>query len=135
MTTSPTAEDLYKYISMAFEAAKNDPELTEKISSVQAVIKVVTHEPDGCMIIDMPSVRAVPGSPDDEADAILRMRGDFANRFWQGDLNLTNAVTKGDIVLEGKMTLIGRALPAQIKLFPTYIELLKRDGRTDMLVK
>ncbi|AEF40639.1 SCP2 sterol-binding domain-containing protein [Hoyosella subflava] len=135
MTTSPTADDLYKYIGMAFEQAKSDPKLVQKLSSVPGVIKVIATEPDGCMIIDHPGVTAVPGSPDGEADATLRMTGDFANRFWQGDLNLTMAVTRGDIVLEGKMALIAKAIPAQMKLFPIYIELLKSDGRTDLLVK
>ncbi|AEF40635.1 SCP2 sterol-binding domain-containing protein [Hoyosella subflava] len=135
MTTSPTADDLYKYIGMAFEQAKSDPKLVQKLSGTPGVLKVIATEPDGCIVIDLPGVTAVPSSPDDEADATLRMSSDFANRFWQGDLNLLMAVTRGEVVLEGKMALIAKAVPAAKELFPIYIELLKSDGRTDLLVK
>jgi hypothetical protein len=37
--------------------------------------------------------------------------------------------------MEGKMAIVAKAVAAQTKLFPTYIELLKKDGRTDLLVK
>ncbi|GGO00702.1 SCP2 sterol-binding domain-containing protein [Nocardia rhizosphaerihabitans] len=135
MTTTPTADELYKYIGMAFEQAKSDPDLYERLSNTPGVFKVLTTEPDGCMIIDIPNLSAVPGAGDEEADAIFRMTGEFANRFWQGDLNLTMAVTRGEIRLEGKMAIVARAIAAQTKLFPAYIELLKNDGRTDLLVK
>lgn len=135
MSASPTAEDLYKYIGKSFEEAKSDPILLEKLSNTPGVFKVLTTEPEGCMVIDIPKLSAVPGAADDEADAILRMTGEYANRFWQGDLNLTMAVTRGDIRIEGKMAIVARAVAAQTKLFPTYIELLKSDGRTDLLVK
>ncbi|WKN53365.1 SCP2 sterol-binding domain-containing protein [Rhodococcus opacus] len=135
MPATPTAEELYKYIGMAFEHAKSDPDLFEKLSNTPGVFKVLTTEPDGCMIIDIPNLSAVPGAADEEADAILRMTGEYANRFWQGDLNLTMAVMKGNIGMEGKMAIVAKAVAAQTKLFPAYIELLKTDGRTDLLVK
>nr|WP_271209824.1 SCP2 sterol-binding domain-containing protein [Rhodococcus wratislaviensis]GLK34586.1 hypothetical protein GCM10017611_14340 [Rhodococcus wratislaviensis] len=134
MTTSPTAEDLYKFIGTTFEQAKSDPKLVEKVSGTPGVLKVLVTEPDGCMIIDLPNVTAVPGIADDEADATLRMTGEFANRFWQGDLNLLMAVTRGEIILEGKMALIAKAVPAAKELFPTYVSVLKSAGRDDLLV-
>jgi hypothetical protein len=45
------------------------------------------------------------------------------------------AVMRGDIGMEGNMKIVAKAINAQTKLFPTYIELLKKDGRTDLLVK
>ena len=135
MSATPTAEELYKYIGLAFEQAKSDPILLEKLSNIPGVFEILTTEPDGSMIIDMPNLTAVPGAADGNADCTFRMTGEYANRFWQGDLNLTMAVMRGDIGMEGNMKIVAKAINAQTKLFPTYIELLKKDGRTDLLVK
>ena len=135
MSTSPTSEDLYKYIGMVFDEARNDPQLVEKFSRSEGVLKVITTEPDGCIIIDIPGLRALPGGPADEGDVTLTMSGDFANRFWQGDLNLLMAVTRGDIAIKGNMAILARTIPASKELYPSYIELLKNNGRTDLLAK
>ncbi|GGO00692.1 SCP2 sterol-binding domain-containing protein [Nocardia rhizosphaerihabitans] len=133
MSTSPSAEDLYKYIGLTFEQAKSDPKLVQKFSSGEGVLKVVTTQPDGVVIIDIPRMTAVQGSADDESDCTLRMTGDFANRFWQGDLNLLLSVTSGEIGIEGKMSTLAKAIPTAKELFPTYIKLLTDAGRTDLL--
>ncbi|WP_327097518.1 hypothetical protein OIE68_01175 [Nocardia vinacea] len=133
MSTSPSAEDLYKYIGLTFEQAKSDPKLVEKFSSGEGVLKVVTTEPDGVVIIDIPRMTAVQGSADAESDCTLRMTGEFANRFWQGDLNLLLSVTSGAIGIEGKMATLAKAIPVAKELFPTYIKLLTDAGRADLL--
>ncbi|GAB6919833.1 hypothetical protein JCM9803A_02830 [Rhodococcus erythropolis] len=135
MSTSPSAEDLYKYIGMTFEQAKKNPKLAEKFSRVDGVLKVITTEPDGVMLIDIAGAGAVAGAVDDPADATLRMTCDFANRFFQGDLNLLSSVTSGAITMEGKMTTLAKAVGAAKEMFPTYIEVLKSNERADLLVK
>ncbi|MCQ4118325.1 SCP2 sterol-binding domain-containing protein [Rhodococcus tibetensis] len=134
MSPSPSAEDLYKFIGLTFEQAKSDPKLVEKLSSTEGVLKVVTTEPNGVVIIDIPRMTAVQGSADAESDCTLRMTGEFANRFWQGDLNLLLSVTSGAIGIEGKMATLAKAIPAAKELFPTYIKLLTDAGRADLLV-
>jgi len=134
MPTTPTAEDMYKYVGLTIDRSRSDEKLTEKFKKLGAVVKVITTEPEGVLILDMPNQRAYQGSADDEADATLRMTCDTANRFWQGDVNLLTAVNTRAVILEGKMSVLAKALPVAQEMFPTYIALLKSDGRTDLLV-
>lgn len=135
MSPSPTAEDLYNFIGLTFEQAKSDPKLVAKLSGTKGVLKILTTEPDGVVVIDLPRLTAAEGSADAESDCTLRMTGEFANRFWQGDLNLLLSVTSGAIGIEGKMTTLAKAIPAAKQLFPTYIKLLTDAGRADLLAK
>jgi hypothetical protein len=58
----------------------------------------------------------------------------MANRFWQGNLNLAVALAKGQVRAKGPVPKILKLIPVAKKLFPRYEELLRAEGRTDLLV-
>lgn len=135
MTTKPTAEEMFRYIGAIFEAARSDEAILAKMNGLQGTMKVITTDPDGVLIIDMASQEAREGSADEETDATLRMSTTAANLFWQGELNMLAAMTRGVVKVQGKKSLIVRVLPVATKLFPLYVQTVTGAGREDLLVK
>lgn len=135
MTTKPTAEEMFRYIGSIFEAARADDAIVAKMNGLQGTMKVITHDPDGVLVIDMASQAAREGSADEETDATLRMSTTAANLFWQGELNMLAAMTRGVVKVQGKKSLIVRVLPIATKLFPLYVQTVFAAGREDLLVK
>lgn len=135
MTITPTAEEMFRYIGSTFEAARLNEEILARMNGVQGTMKVITTEPDSVLIIDMATQQAREGDADEEADATLRMSTSAANLFWQGELNMLAAMTRGLVRVQGKKSLIVRVLPIATKLFPLYIQTVVEAGREELLVK
>jgi len=135
MTTKPTADEMFQFIGAVFEAARSDEAIVERMNGVQGTMKVLTTDPDGVLIIDMAAKEAREGSADETADATLKMSTTAANLFWQGELNMLAAMTRGLVKVQGKKSLIVRALPIATKMFPIYIRVVADAGRADLLVK
>jgi putative sterol carrier protein len=64
----------------------------------------------------------------------LRMSSDNSNRFWQGKLNFTLAMTQRKVKLDGKRSLALKLLPLTSPLFDTYKATLRDAGRDDLLI-
>jgi putative sterol carrier protein len=64
----------------------------------------------------------------------LRMSSDNSNKFWQGKLNLTLAIAQRKVKLDGKRSVALKLLPLTGPLFEQYRQLLKDNGRQDLLV-
>ena len=135
MTTQPTAEEMFRFIGSTFEAARSNEEILARMNGVEGTMKVITTDPDGVLIIDMATQQAREGNPDEETDATLRMSTRAANLFWQGELNMLAAMSRGLVRVQGKKSLIVRVLPIATKLFPLYIQTVVEAGREELLVK
>lgn len=135
MTITPTADEMFRYIGSTFEAARSNEEILARMNGVQGTMKVITTEPDGVLIIDMATQQAREGDADEDADATLSMSTTAANLFWQGELNMLAAMTRGHVRVQGKKSLIVRVLPIATKLFPLYIQTVVDAGREELLVK
>jgi len=133
MTNLPTPEEMFQFVRSTFEAARSDAEVVQKLGGTEITLKVITSDPESVLIIDTARQDAWEGSIDDEADATLRMSLEAASRFWQGELNLLAAITRGVVRVQGKKSAVVRALPVAIKLFPLYIQTVKDAGRDDLL--
>jgi putative sterol carrier protein len=134
MTTTPTADEMFGFIGATFEAARSNDQILAKMSGLQGKLKTITTEPDSVLIIDLATQEAREGSLDEDADATLRMSTTAANLFWQGELNMLAALTRGLVKLQGNKTMIVRVLPIATKLFPLYVQAVVDAGREDVLV-
>lgn len=134
MSKTPTAEEITHFIDAAFKLACHDQSFADKVKKLAITIKVVTTAPDAVLVMDMAqqTVKLVQG--DVPADATLRMNGDTANRFWQGKVNLLGAITRGAVKIQGNLPGVMRALPLAMKMFPAYVEEMRKAGRTDLIV-
>jgi hypothetical protein len=134
MTASFTdADDLRRYVGGIFEQALEDPVLGPKLVATGVVLKVVTSEPDAVLVLDLSNKNIGLGSPDDAADATMRMSSDVANRFWQGKVNMPVAMARGQVKVEGRIGALLKLVPSTKQLFPAYRTLLEKDGRADLL--
>ncbi|WP_413768898.1 SCP2 sterol-binding domain-containing protein [Rhodococcus pyridinivorans] len=129
-------KDLFTYVGGIFEKAYQDPDLGPKLSSTGAVLLVQCTDPDSEVVLDMPNKKVYPSVADCPVppNATMRMSTDTANRFWQGKVNMTLAMAKGQVKTEGAIMKVLKLVPSTKFLFPIYIDDLKAAGRDDLLV-
>lgn len=136
MPSYTTSEDLYRFVGGIFEKAYQDPELGPKLSGTGAVLLVQCTDPDSEVVLDMPNKKVYPSVAESptQPNATMRMSTDTANKFWQGKVNMTLAMAKGQVKTEGAIMKVLKLVPSTKFLFPIYIDDLKTAGREDLLV-
>lgn len=132
-----TSEDeLYRYIGGIFETALEDPDLASKLEATGLVLRMQCTEPDSGLVIDLPGhkVHKVADGAAPDSQATMTMSTETANAYWQGKVNLTFAMAKGKVKVDGTVTKLLQLAPLSKKLFPVYVERLRADGRDDLVV-
>jgi hypothetical protein len=127
--------DLPNFVGGIFEKAYQDPDLGPKLSATGAVLLVSCTDPDSSVVLDMPN-KAVYTTAEEGSvtpNATLKMDTDTANRFWQGKVNMTLAMAKGQVKAEGAIMKVLKLVPNTKFLYPMYIQDLKDAGREDLL--
>ncbi|OLL74173.1 hypothetical protein Ae168Ps1_2561 [Pseudonocardia sp. Ae168_Ps1] len=129
-------DELYRYIGGIFETALADPDLEPRLRATGLVLRQQCTDPDSALVIDLPGGKVWRGSdptaPD--AHATMTMATATANAYWQGTVNLTFAMARGTVKVEGTVTKLLQLAPLAKRLFPVYAERLRADGRDDLLV-
>src|ERR1700681_1233980 len=130
--------EVSKYIGGIFETAFEDPEIGPKLVDTGLVVAFDFTEPDAVVVIDMANkaVReglegGAGGPPPTET---MSRTADTGNAYWQGKVNLPLAMAKKKIKVDGNVASLLRLAPLAKKLYPSYIERLKSDGRDDLIV-
>ncbi|MDQ4117106.1 MAG: SCP2 sterol-binding domain-containing protein [Actinomycetota bacterium] len=130
-------DELYRYIGGIFETALADPELEPKLRSTGLVLHQRCTDPDSSLVIDLSGGKvwkgSDPGAP--EPTATMTMATETANAYWQGKVNLTFAMARKDVTVDGAVTRLLQLAPLSKRLFPVYVERLRSDGRDDLLVE
>ncbi|BAH53642.1 SCP2 sterol-binding domain-containing protein [Rhodococcus opacus] len=131
--TDPT--DLRKFVGGIFEKAYLDEKLGPKLTATGAVLLVSCHDPVCEVVLDMPNNKVYSSVAEGGVtpNATLRMSSEDANKFWQGKLNMTMALTKGTVKAEGQIMKVLKLVPSTKFLFPIYIQDLKDAGREDLI--
>ncbi|MBH0776702.1 SCP2 sterol-binding domain-containing protein [Nocardia bovistercoris] len=129
------ADEIRKYIGGIFEAAFEDPEIGPKLVATGVVLAFEFSGPDAVLVIDAPA-RAVRLGAEHLAGstANMRMDADTGNAYWQGKVNLPFAMARGRIKVSGNVASMLKLAPLGSRLYPVYVEQLRRDGRADLLV-
>ncbi|HTQ18044.1 SCP2 sterol-binding domain-containing protein [Mycobacterium sp.] len=127
--------EVTKYIGGIFETAFGDSEIGPKLVGTGLVVAFDFTEPDAVVVIDMAN-QAVREGHDGGAPAIatMAMTADTGNAYWQGKVNLPLAMAKKKIRVDGNVASLLKLAPLGKKLFPSYIQRLKDDGRDDLIV-
>lgn len=128
--------DLRKFVGGIFEKAYENPDLGPKLQATGAVLMVECTDPNCTVVLDMPN-KAVYTTAEEGGvipNATLKMDTDTANRFWQGKVNMTLAMAKGQVKAEGAIMKVLKLVPNTKFLYPIYIQDLKDAGRDDLLV-
>lgn len=128
-------DEVRRYIGGIFETAFKDPEIGPKLVDTGIVLKFAFTEPDAVLIVDMPNQQVYQGDVAGlDRSATMSMKCEVGNAYWQGKVNLPFAMARGKISVDGNVASLLKLAPLGKKLYPTYIEALKNDGRDDLLV-
>ena len=126
--------EVRKYLGGIFETAFADAEIGPKLKATGIVLKTVYSDPDAILIIDATSGTVYEGDESTPASAAMRMLADTGNGYWQGKVNLPLAMAKSKIKVEGNVASLLKLAPLGKKLYPKYVEMLRADGRDDLIV-
>jgi putative sterol carrier protein len=136
VSTFKDAAEVYTYIGGIFEKATNDESFIAATAGTGLVIKLIQTDPDAVIVIDFPGQKVTTGDATEgmASSVQLRMSSDNSNKFWQGKLNFTLALAQRKVKLDGKRSVALKLLPLTAPLCEQYKQLLKENGRQDLLV-
>jgi putative sterol carrier protein len=127
--------EVRKYIGGIFETAFDDAEIGPKLVDTGLVVAFDFTDPEALVVIDMANKSVREGAEGGPAPmATMFMTAETGNGYWQGKVNLPLAMAKKKIKVEGNVASLLKLAPLGKKLYPSYIERLKNDGRDDLLV-
>jgi hypothetical protein len=137
VTTYNDASEVYKYIGGIFEKAVSDPDLGEKLAASGVILQLHYTDPDSLVTVDMPKHKVYCGQekvpPDLKPTVEMFMKADTAHRFWLGKVNLSAALSKGEMRAKGPVPKILQLVPVAQQLFPLYEQMLQESGREDLV--
>jgi hypothetical protein len=130
------AGEVYEYIGGVFASLVADPDLAERFRRVDTVVQYRFHEPESTITVAVPldaPARVDCGDSDLDPDLTMEMDADVAHRFWLGEVNVTVALARGQIVASGPVPKILRLIPLMKPAYPRYRARLEAAGRSDLL--
>jgi SCP-2 sterol transfer family len=134
----PLFEDeraVYDTIGRLFVEIAADEELAPQFRSANTIVRYAYTEPDAQITVRMQEGEPGQvdfGESDMEPEVTMTMAAEVAHRFWLGQVNVAQALTRGEIRAEGPVAKILKLVPLTKPLFPRYKALLEDQGRTDL---
>lgn len=126
-------DEAKKYLGGIFEQAMDDAELSDLFAASGVVLQISYTDPAAQITIDMPSKKVFTDGCDLKPTVEMFMTCDMGNQFWLGNLNLAVAMAKGQVRAKGPVPKILKLIPVAKQLFPHYQEMLRADGRGDLI--
>jgi len=133
-------KELYDIMGTFMQGASTHPEMGPKIRDSRIVIRFEYSDPEATITVDAKNpdddkyFRVLFGPSDLKADVVMTMSADIAHRFWLGKVNLTAALTRGQMKAVGPISQIMKLLPAIKPAYSIYPEHLKALGRADLIL-
>ncbi|MDW7650028.1 MAG: SCP2 sterol-binding domain-containing protein [Bacillota bacterium] len=134
MTVFSDARELYDCIGGMMQKACTHPEMGPKIQASGLIIRFRYTDPESQITIDtlQPQegcyFRVICGPNDLEPTVDMSMTADVAHQFWLGKVNLTAALTRGQIKAKGPIQDILKMLPAIKPAYTMYPQHLRETG-------
>ena len=143
MSVFKDSQQFYDTVGELMDRAKTDPAIGPKIAKSGVIIQFRYTDPDAVTTINAKGKPTQPGAfvdvingPTDlKPDIEMSMAADVAHQFWQGKVNLVEALAKKKIVLKGNQLKVLGLLPAVEPLYKKYPELLKEKGYANLIGK
>ena len=129
--------EVYDVLGRLFVEIVSDEDLGPKFRRANTIVRYEYSDPDSVI-----TVRLQEGEPPDvdfgesemEPEVTMTMDADTAHRFWLGQVNVTVALTRGQIKAKGPVAKILKLVPLAKPVFPRYREQLEAQGRSDLIV-
>jgi len=128
-------DEVLRYIGGAFESAFADPAVGPRLAASRLLVRIGLIDPDCVLVIDAEHRQVrLSTRGDSAATALVAMNADLANEYCQGRLDLTAAVARGDVAVDGDIEGLLELVSDRNSLPRVYADLLRREGRADLLV-
>lgn len=128
-------QEVYGTIGRLFRELSQDEELGSKFRKANTVVVYRLREPDAtitvCLREDEPA-QVDFGESGLEPEVEMSMEADTAHRFFLGNVNVTTALSRGEIKASGPVAKILKLVPLTKPLFPRYKAQLESQGRKDL---
>jgi putative sterol carrier protein len=140
MTGFESKEQFERVFNKFWEKATQNSEVVEKLTKAQIVVRFDIEEPEVHMTINFrdPGPNGEIGTLAFDSDAspeiIVWSKSETTNKFWQGKLNTTVALARGQVKLDGS---VAKALGLLSKIKPLYAiypEVLKELGLDSLIL-
>src|SRR4051794_41687807 len=119
---------VYGHIGYLLRAAAADEALGARLRAADAVVQYDVRRPNARITANLREggdLRVDLGATELRPDVVLTMDGDTAHAYWQGQVNLSVALAKGQIKAFGPVAAILRLVPLSQALFPRYRDLVE----------
>jgi hypothetical protein len=113
MAIFETADQLYACIGGLFSRLRQDTEIQEQLGLLQLSVQFTFSVPTATIVLAAKNGKqtVLCHQRIENPDVELIMSGDVAHHFWMGDINVTEAITKRQIVPVGSLTKIMTLVP------------------------
>ena len=130
------ADEVYATLGKLFLDLAADEEMAARFRQANTIVRYQHSDPDSAI-----TVRLQPGEPVEvdlgesemEPQVTMTMSADTAHRFWLGQVNVTVALTRGEIKASGPVAKILKLVPLTKPVFPRYKAQLLAQGRADLV--
>ena len=129
-------QEVYRYIGRLFQDLVEDPELAPKFQRANTIVQYQFQNPESQITVKMlqgEEGQVDLGETELDPEVIMAMDADTAHRFWLGKVNVTVALSRGQIKAKGPVAKILKLVPIAKPVFPRYREQLERAGRADLV--
>jgi len=123
MAAFSDTEDLYRVMDELWKRISSDEKISADLLKSRLIVRFVYREPDGWVTIDGSdgeTIKVTLADCDTKPIVEMRMKSDFAHKFWQGKENVTAALMQGKIVSIGPVNRALALLPAVKPAFSIY---------------
>lgn len=128
------ADEVYRYIGGACRAAAAHPEVGPQLAAAGLTLQLYFTDPEARMVVGLcEPVTVVDGGEDPQADVVLRMPADIADRYWRGEYNLGVGIARGRLQAEGRVQEFLRAVALIRPVHPRYREMIAAKDRPSTL--
>lgn len=136
MAAFKDSDELYAILGRFFQEVTLDEELGPKFRRADTIVRYELTDPDASITVRLqegqdPQVDF--GDSGMEPEVVMSMAADVAHRFWQGGVNVSVALARGQIKAKGPVAKILKLVPIAKPAFPRYVEELRGLGREDLI--
>jgi len=124
------AETFENMLGGFFRQVAETPEVADKLLDSNLTIRFIYSDPEVILFIDCSGnrVEVRPGDTSSKAEVEMTMSADIAHKFWFGKVNLTAALTRGQMKAKGPVPKILKLLPAIKPTYTMYPKYLEENG-------
>jgi hypothetical protein len=123
MPTFTDEQQVYDRLGRAFQSLADDPETAVKLKRANLVVQYQFRKPESTITVKLlreEDLAVEFGPTTFRTEVVYAMDADTAHNFFLGDLNVTVALSRGDIRASGPIKKILEVVPTVMPLIPLY---------------